>query len=133
MSPTTELRAGAARADMTPPAGTPLCGGWWPVAAKGIKTPLQAHALVLDNGAARLAFVGLDLIAIQGADADAAKARIEKTLGIPRENILVSCSHIHAGPYMAPLMGKVDCIRPVVVGRVRDAIVEALTLITAGT
>jgi len=127
MSPTTELRAGAARADMTPPAGTPLCGGWWPVAAKGIKTPLQAHALVLDNGAARLAFVGLDLIAIRAKDADAAKARIEKKLGIPRENILASCSHIHDGPYMAPLMGKVDCIRPEVVARVMDAIVEAVT------
>lgn len=55
-----ELRAGAASVDITPP----LCGRWQPLIAEGIDTPLAASALVIANEENAVAFVGLDLIAI---------------------------------------------------------------------
>lgn len=122
-----ELRAGAARADMTPPVGIPLAGFWAPRPAEGIDTPLMAHALVLDDGLTRLAFVGLDLIALPAEDANQAKRRIHAHTGIPAENALISCSHTHEAPYPCPLLGKETGADPAYMAKVRDAIVESVT------
>ncbi len=120
-----ELRAGAARADMTPPVGTPLAGFWSPRPAEGIDTPLAAHALVLDDGAARLALVGVDLIALPRAHADEAKRRIHHATGIAPGNVLISCSHTHEGPYPCPLLGRETGADPAYMGKVLDAVVAA--------
>src|SRR5438477_1148630 len=57
------LKAGAARADITPPVGYPM----WGYAARhdapsqGVLDPLQARALVLEAAGVKLAVVSLDL------------------------------------------------------------------------
>src|SRR6059058_2117567 len=49
-SPAAELRAGAAKADITPPTGYPMWGygGRHDAACTGVRDPLHARALVLE-------------------------------------------------------------------------------------
>ncbi len=129
---TVELRAGAARADMTPEPGIPLAGFWRPRPAKGIDTPLSSHALVLDDGDSSLAFVAVDLIALLGSDVDAAKKGIRRETGIRPERIMVACSHTHEAPYPCPLLGKETHAEPDYIDSVIHAIVESATSACAG-
>src|SRR5688500_17165820 len=60
------VRAGVGKAEITPPVGTPL-GGYGNALlpgrpAEGVHDPLFAKALVLDDGARRVAIVATDLI-----------------------------------------------------------------------
>ena len=126
------LLAGAARADMTPPLGIPLMGFWGPRNATGIDTPLMAHALVLDDGAGKLVFVALDLIALEAKDVNEAKKQILARAGIAPERVLVSCSHTHEAPYPCPCLGIDVEPDPACMARVREAIVESVTR-AAGT
>ena len=57
------LRAGVCRVDITPPLGVEP--GAWRLRtgrADGVKEPLLAQALVLDDGARRIALVATDLL-----------------------------------------------------------------------
>ena len=58
-----ELKAGAAKIDITPPSGYPMWGygARHDAASVGVLDPLQARALVLAAGNERIALVSLDL------------------------------------------------------------------------
>ncbi|HEU4753242.1 MAG TPA: neutral/alkaline non-lysosomal ceramidase N-terminal domain-containing protein [Armatimonadota bacterium] len=91
-----ELRAGVGRADITPPVGTPL-GGY--AARKGgpstgVHDPIQAKALVLDDGATRLAIITSDLV---GTNPEMVR-RVAETAGFPQDHLMVCASHTHSGP-----------------------------------
>ena len=89
------LRAGAARADITPPTGYPLLG--WALGdarALGQHTRLFARALVLQRGSRRLALVAADLNMIAGGLAVQAARRA----GFDPRDVILSASHTHAGP-----------------------------------
>jgi len=62
------LRAGAAVADITPAVGISLAGSLTQRSAKSILDPLHARAVVLESGGTRIAFVLLDLIALNNDD-----------------------------------------------------------------
>jgi hypothetical protein len=94
-----ELKAGAARADITPPVGQPM----WGYAARrdhpslGIRDPLRARALVLAAGNERLALVSLDLGRPPTRQSTAAiRARVKEAAGI--EHLFLVASHTHHGP-----------------------------------
>ncbi|MHB8898753.1 MAG: hypothetical protein ACYC6Y_08405, partial [Thermoguttaceae bacterium] len=84
------LRAGVAKIDIT-------------TSAEGarVNDPLQAKALVMDDGHTRLAIVTIDAVAIGGIGdikddfLPKLRARIEGELGIPGSNVLVNASHTH--------------------------------------
>jgi len=90
--------AGAAMEDITPPIGISLAGSLTARSAKSIFDPLHARAVVLESGGTRIAFVLLDLIALNNDDAAQARAAAGKAANIPVENVCVSCTHTHSAP-----------------------------------
>lgn len=95
------IRAGAAAVDITPPLGVPLAGYYHARAATEVLDPLFAKALVIEAEGAVAAWVSLDLISITRSITDQARAAIQKTLGIPSPQVLLSATHAHTGPELA--------------------------------
>src|SRR4051812_16490849 len=71
------FRAGAALADTTPWLGSSINGNMQDVTAKHIHDPLHARALVLDDGATKLAIVVADMCMIPREVVLAAKERVK--------------------------------------------------------
>jgi hypothetical protein len=95
------LHAGVCRVDITPPLGVEP--GAWRLRtgrADGVKEPLLAQALVLDDGARRVALVATDLLWMPRHIALAARRRIEALTGIPPEGVLLNASHNHSAPVL---------------------------------
>ncbi len=92
-----ELRAGVARADITPPAGTEMWGyGNRQGTATGVRDLLYARALVLDDGKLAVALVTLDLGRTFGpAQMDAVRGRV-RAAGVAQ--VIFAASHTHSGP-----------------------------------
>ncbi|MBT3891630.1 MAG: hypothetical protein HN617_02250 [Planctomycetaceae bacterium] len=94
-----EFRAGAHTVDITPPIGIPM----WGYGARsddpstGVLEPLEANALVIATGDAKLAFVGLDLGRAPTRKSMANIRRlIKEQTGI--EHCFIAGSHTHHGP-----------------------------------
>ena len=90
------FRAGAATANITPPLGIEINGGTAPVIATHVHDELHARALVLDDGATRLAFVVVDNCLIDRALFDEAKALIFQHTRIPSNHVSLSTTHTHS-------------------------------------
>ena len=94
-----ELKAGAAKIDITPPSGYPMWGygARHDAASVGVLDPLQARALVLAAGNERIAIVSLDLGRAPTRQSTAAiRARVKEAVGI--EHLFLVGSHTHHGP-----------------------------------
>ncbi len=92
------LTAGAAKATITPPVGTPAIGTIQ--RSTGVHDDLFVRALVLDDGQARVAIVSLDLIGMNFELADAARTAIRERTGIT--TAFVHCTHNHSSPFTIP-------------------------------
>ena len=93
------MKAGVARMDITPAAGIPLTGFLNREGPSiGVRDPLYARALVLDDGERQAAVVVCDLLALDRHFVASARASIEDTTGIPGENIMIATTHTHSGP-----------------------------------
>jgi len=138
------VTAGAASDTLRVPSGTPLAGygsmkrrlllpdvfdrhahAFWFKPSIGERDPLMTRALVLEAGATRLAWVTLDLIAVDRAFVDMVRDRLTRS-GVPATALVVSASHTHSGP--GAFMGSglvgfvaVDRLDP----EVRDALVAS--------
>jgi neutral ceramidase len=92
------LRAGAGRADVTPPTGFYMFG--WvrsDAQAQGQLTRLFARTIVLERGGRKVALVSADLGAIpNGLVVDAAERLSSR--GFSERNVIVSASHTHSAP-----------------------------------
>src|SRR4051794_41723232 len=91
------LRAGAGRADVTPPTGYPLLG--WArgyARATGQHTRLFARAIVLQRGGRKLALVAVDANSIPGGMVQHAIDRV-RNRGFDERNVIIAASHTHAG------------------------------------
>lgn len=94
----TNLRAGVAKVDITPERveGLTVVGHRRPVS--GVRDPLRAGVLVLDDGDTRAAIVTLDTIGAWEPLVRQAREAIEQAAGVPRAHVLVAASHNHSGP-----------------------------------
>jgi hypothetical protein len=90
------LRAGVAKIDITPPPDTPVTGH--PRKTTGARDPIRAGLLLLDDGKTKAAIASFDLIGATDALVGAVREAVASKAGVPRENILVAASHNHSGP-----------------------------------
>jgi len=142
---TTGLRAGAARANITPPVGCYLAGYGDPQTVRpavthddriaypgprtqpstGINDDLYAKVLVLDDGATQMALVTLDLIGMDEDLVAQVRAAIQRATDIPAGSVLVAASHTHAGPFTAGMAADPDYL-----GQLRKKIAGAASVAT---
>lgn len=96
-----ELRAGAAEIEITPPAvGTWLLGPMAP--STGVHDPLFARALVLDDGETLVALATMDLVGLDFGLVDRIRDGMSRTAGIAPEQLMLNCSHTHSAPFTIP-------------------------------
>ena len=67
--------------------------------AKGYLDDLEASALALTKGEKKFLIISIDNCSIHKGLVDAFTAEIEEATGIPRENVLISATHTHTGPF----------------------------------
>jgi len=91
-----QLQAGAATANITPPLGKDIIGGFQPFPSKHIHDELHVRCFVLDDGKVRLALVVCDLLGIHRSVSDEARKLIKESAGIPPERVLISATHTHS-------------------------------------
>jgi len=93
------LLAGAASVSITPPVGVDLMGYLRrSEPARGYGEPMEATALVLDDGTTRIVLVGADLVGASGVWAQTIRDRIGAAVGAPAHHVLLNSQHTHAAP-----------------------------------
>ena len=92
------LKVGVAKVDITPTelAGITVVGHRREVT--GVRDPLRACVLILDDGETKAAVVTMDTIGAWEEMVKLARAGIEKETGVPAANVMVSAAHNHSGP-----------------------------------
>lgn len=109
-----QLRAGVAKSDITTEAEGVV-----------IHDRLHARALVLDDGATRVAIIAMDVVAIGGIGdvsddfLPELRGRLESELGLPGSHVLVNASHVHPP-------GRILCEHAEQIERTFDAVRRAM-------
>lgn len=100
-SSSNHLRAGVGRADITPPLGTPLTGYPDPHCkrlAESVRDPLNATAIVVQQGEQTAAIISLDMCVIDDIYVQRIREGVCASTQIPLANIIVSATHSHSTP-----------------------------------
>lgn len=92
------IYAGVAKVDITPPVGGRLAGHFYETLSTGVRDPLFAKALLLQQGDEKVVMVFCDLIGMTAKVSGAARSEASRRTGIPVENILIAATHSHTGP-----------------------------------
>ena len=92
------LRAGVAKVDITPQETDGVIVTGHRRKVYGVRDPLRAGVLLLDNGDTQAAIVTLDTIGAWDSMVKLARQRIAKETGVPAAHIMVAASHNHSGP-----------------------------------
>jgi neutral ceramidase len=120
------LRAGAARVDITPPSDPAS-----PPSGKYEHEKLYVRAIVIDNGSARAALIAADQGGLSEVIWQAASKQIAAELNCPVENIVMSATHTHSGwgpggfPGMRGLKPDPNAPPPPLAGQIVDAVRQA--------
>lgn len=100
------LRAGAAVVDVTPREFSVLVnGGMLSRSADSVKTPVNARAIVLDDGQERIAIVVVDSCMMPRPLLDDAKALAAQRTDIRPDRMLISATHTHSAPASMSCLG----------------------------
>ena len=99
------LRIGAARVNITPPAGAAMIATRGRSAtATGALDPINARAVVFADIANRpVVLIALDLFDLPRTDADALRMVAAEQVGTSADRVAVACTHTHSGPATFPL------------------------------
>lgn len=122
------LKAGFGSVSITPPPGAPLAGF---AARKGVCTgahdDLFARAMVIDNGEAAGALVGLDLLALPADFVNRARQAVEARVPVAAGGVMIACTHTHAGPVtISTFFNPGESVDPQYMERLAGAIEEAV-------
>jgi len=90
------FRAGSATANITPPLGLGIVGGWGTPPATHIHDELHARCIALDDGSTKLVFIVVDNVGLNYHLINEAKDLIQQQTNIPREHVLISSTHTHS-------------------------------------
>lgn len=124
-----ELRAGAARIEITPGTGEalPLAGyGSRVDPHKGVHDPLFVRALVVDDGERQAAVVSCDVLSITEDIWQRASTRLAREAAIPPELALIAATHTHGAPASQRVKPEFEERAARWTQRVADAILEAV-------
>lgn len=100
-----KLMLGVARADITPKVGCNLMGYSPDVISNAINDNLTVTSFVFSYGDTKAAMISATVLVIDEEDCDYLRKEINKLIGIPFENILISAIHTHSGPITARMPG----------------------------
>ena len=101
-----QLKAGASVINVTPEKLPALInGGFTPRFFDKVKTPVNSRCVVLQKGKEKIALVVVDSCGIGKELLDETKILIEKEIGIPRQNIMISSTHTHSAPSAKGALG----------------------------
>ena len=100
--PSLPLRAGFAKEVITPEMRVWMAGYDFLRRSKGVHDDLTARALVFIQGGEKMAMVSLDLVGMNRYDIEEIKAGVP---GFRPDQILIACTHVHAGPDTMGLWG----------------------------
>lgn len=92
------LKAGAAKVDITPKNNDGIIVSGHRRTVHGVRDPLRAGVLILDDGKTRAAIITLDTVVAWDEMVKLIRERLEAELEIPGANIMVAASHNHSGP-----------------------------------
>jgi len=126
-----KLKAGVARADITPPVGMLMAGyGSRKTPAVGIHDELFAVVLYVTDGQTEAALVTVDLLSIDAQGTARVRKACAEAGSLPEESILLACAHTHGGPQTELYRGgSGDALREVystlVVHKAAGALAEA--------
>ncbi|MBN1535380.1 MAG: neutral/alkaline non-lysosomal ceramidase N-terminal domain-containing protein [Anaerolineales bacterium] len=126
-----QLLASVFEIDITPPEGYYLDGySVRKEKSQGAHDPLMGQILLVKSSNRQLAIICLDLIAVGINFTSIIRKGIQENIGIPPENILVSCSHTHSGPvgFMPSFPGSISSDNPELQRYVSQQLVVAALL-----
>jgi hypothetical protein len=93
------LRAGAAKVDISPEVGIQIAGD---IGRRrpctGVKEPIYARALVLEQDKKRYCVLSIDVLAIDNPQADEIRKRARQAYGLSPDTVLVHITQNHASP-----------------------------------
>lgn len=96
-APAPVLKAGFAYRDITPDIGMEQPGNYFKIIHRAKHDPCKVRASVFDDGKAKVAVIGIDVLIIRRPTVEAARKAIHARTGIPAEAILIGASHTHSG------------------------------------
>jgi hypothetical protein len=93
------MRAGLGTAVITPDLPAYLAGyGDRRAPATAVHDDLEAHVLVVEDGARRVALVTCDLLVMSHDVSTPIRTAVAEVAGTSTDAVLTSCTHVHAGP-----------------------------------
>lgn len=96
-----KLKMGVARRIITPEIGACLYGYQPNIASESVNDDLTATAFYFEQGETKAFMISVTVCLVKTKLAQEILETIEKNIGVPKENILLSATHTHSGPNTA--------------------------------
>jgi len=99
------LKIGFSTVNVNPPLGIPMMGYYVERNAKGFLDDLHVKTLLVEANDKKIVIISVDVVSIQEDTYVKYVNAIEKETGISKDNIFLSATHTHTGPFIEPAMG----------------------------